>query len=411
MGLINGLAKEFATGLKYNPTLGLDERGVRASEEIATTLKKNRDQMLSDRYSPSSTAVVPYSPPPPAPVNVDLSGIGYEVSREITPALHNLIDGQRDLARTVSDVGYFGQQALQENQLQTRELRTLNQEAEFAWNQRNTLLQQLGDSHEVQKAIRQHLAIANVQLHGIDESIGAMHSDIVEGLGEISLDIQNMTDEMVTFKLQLFHKLDDMQALALWMHREKMIQLQSISHALRNPRQTRAFETWSIGEKARRANDPKTAIRMYEESLTENPGESRNHTSLGLMSLEASESDVAKDFFHTGAKYAQAGGENSLSAVNLLQLAKIEGFERHLPAALSLLKQAHSLDQKNLNIWVEIARVSAELGNTNTAREFVKAICLLAQHKKKRICHIAATHITLMLTDPFLAPIVQEFIK
>lgn len=413
-GFIDGMFKDIFGGYKYNPSLSSGERSAKALEDINSTLKKNRDEYLRDRYSLQNNTVVPYTPPP-APqmpdVNIDLSGVGYEFARELTPAFSELAEGQRELAGKVDDLGYTGQKTLEQNILQTHELKNLSKEADWAWQQRNELIRKAGESIEVQNAIRQHLGLANVQLHELNNIMETMESNLLDALGDISYDIQNLTDEMVAFKLQLFNKLDDMQSVFLWAHREKMLQLQSIEEALRNPRRVRALETWQIGERARKSGELKKAVGMYEESLAENPSESRNYTSLGLLSLDAGEIKAAKDYFYGGARYAEVNKEQGLSATNLLYLAKIESYERHLPAAKDLLLKAYNLDPRKVAVWFEMARIEAELGNTGAASEYVKAIFLLSNHRKRSARKVAAGYPQRILTDPFLAPLAQEFVR
>jgi hypothetical protein len=63
-------------------------------------------------------------------VDIDLSGPGYEFAPELTPAFSELTEGQRELARQVDEFGCIGQKTLEQNFLQTNELKNLSEEAD-----------------------------------------------------------------------------------------------------------------------------------------------------------------------------------------------------------------------------------------------------------------------------------------
>jgi len=399
-GIVDAIIKSSLGGYRYNPILSDGERTAKAAESSLAIMKETRDAYVSDRYRPSSTAVVPYHPPE---INIDLASVGDSVARELTPALSDLVQGQRGLAHSVQGLGYIGQQALQQHRLQTGQLGQLTAEARAAYTQRERLLGYVGESVEVQNAIRQQMGLANIQLSGIDAGISAMHSGIVSALGDISLDIQNLTDEVVGFKLDLLSKLDDMQAVFTWAARETIFRLTAINQAIRNPRQVKSFETWKLAERARAVGEVEVASKLLRASLDENPTESRSYTSLGLMALNSGDISAAKDFFDTGGKYAEANEEPSLSATNLIYLARIEYYNRHLPQALTLLKKAHASDAANVTIWFELARIYAELRQTDRAKEYVKAILVFANHPNQRYRQRAIGYTEQILSDPFLS--------
>lgn len=333
------------------------------------------------------------------------------------PQFDELIDQQRVLAESVQDMWYVGQRALEESRMQTEILESLWDAAMAAHRQRNSLLKKMWIQNKTLNGIENILwknreTLENIDwrlwehwktLNSIDRWIDETNfrlTHAVSLLWEIWWGIVNMTNEMVTTRIEILEWLERIDETILWCHREQMNILGEMNDTLRNPRRTWADEDWKIWEECRQSGDYESAARMFWDGIQKNPSDPRNYFSLWLIQTFWENSSKPKESFLHAAVKADKKGNNLLSSISFLQLGILNKFDKENLEAIENLSHAIVKNPKNYEAAYQLAICYVRLGGYEQALYILEWLVTRSQVYRIKV-----------IMDPEFFPIHQQLME